>query len=119
MAVLKIKDALGNVQEIPAIQGIGVKRSFVEADGDEYRLKLVLTDDTIVDAGPLPASTAVEEHTHGSLSFEGKVGTEAGRIVETDTGGFIKAGRKIVIGETAPEDVTGLEDGDIYLYIGE
>lgn len=117
--VLKLKDALGNTYEVPGIRGTGINGVWVEEDSGSYKLMVHLTNGETVEAGTLPSATPVGTHTHGNLTYDGKLGTAAGKLVETGEGGAITAGRKIVSGTTPPEEVTGLSAGDIYLYYQE
>lgn len=118
-AVLKIKDALGNVYEIPGIKGVGVAALAVVEDGGSYKLRYTLTDGTEGEAGVLPNAAPVEAHTHGNLTYDGRLGSTEGLTVETGAGGTLRAGRRILAGTTPPEEVTGLSAGDIYLYYRE
>ena len=116
MAVLKIKDALGNVYNIPSMQGVGVASLFVVEDSGNYKLAYKMTDGSTGIAGALPSATPVGTHTHVDLTYDGKIGSTAGLLVETTTDGAVTATRKIVSGTTPPDEVTGLNAGDIYLY---
>lgn len=118
-SVLKIKDALGHVYNVPAIQGVGIYSLAITEDDGSYKLSYTLTDGTTGVAGALPAATPVGTHTHGNLTYDGKLGSTAGLLVETGTGGTVQASRKIVTGTTPPNEVTGLNVGDIYLYYEE
>ena len=53
----------------------------------------------------------------GDPGDPGSVGSVAGKLVETGTNGTLVANRSIVVGTTAPEQVTGLNVGDIYIYV--
>lgn len=53
----------------------------------------------------------------GDPGDPGSVGSVAGKLVETGTNGALVAKRSIVVGTTAPEQVTGLNVGDIYIYV--
>ena len=116
--ILRLKDALGNIYDVPAVRGVGIADAAVAEEDGSYRLILRLTDGRVLTAGNLPSATPVEAHTHGRLTYDGRIGTESGCIVETGVGGSLCAARKIVTGTAAPETVTGLQAGDIYLRYG-
>ena len=114
--VLKLRDELGNVYDVPFVRGVSIENVAVVFEHDDYRLKVHLSDGRDIDAGALPAAVPAGSHTHGNLTYDGKVGTESGMLVETGTDGTVEAKRRIVAGTTPPEEVTGLHAGDIYLY---
>ena len=53
----------------------------------------------------------------GDPGDPGSVGSVSGKLVETGTNGALVAKRSIVVGTTHPEQVTGLNVGDIYIYV--
>ena len=114
--VLKIKDALGNTYDVPGIRGVSITNVSVVEDDGNYKLMVHLSDGRDIEAGVLPPATPVGTHTHGDITYDGKLGSTAGMLVETGEDGVIEATRKIVSGTTPPSEVTGLNAGDIYLY---
>lgn len=60
---------------------------------------------------------AAAGHGHGNITNDGKLSGLPLSIVETDENGSIRAGRRIIVGTQDPSLVTGLNEGDIYLYV--
>lgn len=60
---------------------------------------------------------AAAGHGHGNITNDGKINGLPLSIVETDENGSIRVGRRIIVGTQDPSLVTGLNEGDIYLYV--
>lgn len=60
---------------------------------------------------------AAASHAHGNITNDGKISGHPLSMLETDENSKILARRRIVIGEQPPDQVTGLNEGDIYLYV--
>ena len=56
-------------------------------------------------------------HGHGNITNDGKINGLPLSIVETDENCNVRAGRRIIVGTQDPSLVTGLNEGDIYLYV--
>lgn len=76
-----------------------------------------------IENGDAPSATVVVTETgiefhlvvqKGADGRPAEIGDEAGILVETGVDGVLVAGRKMLFGEDAPEDVEELREGDIY-----
>lgn len=55
---------------------------------------------------------ASDNHAHGAIASDGKIAGRANGLLESDSTGTIGARRRIITGNTVPED---MQDGDIFL----
>ena len=60
---------------------------------------------------------AAAGHGHGNITNDGKISGLPLSIVETDENCNVRVGRRIIVGTQDPSLVTGLNEGDIYLYV--
>ena len=60
---------------------------------------------------------AATGHGHGNITNDGKISGLPLSIVETDENCNVRVGRRIIVGTQDPSLVTGLNEGDIYLYV--
>ena len=60
---------------------------------------------------------AAAGHGHGNITNDGKINGLPLSIVETDENCNVRVGRRIIVGTQDPSLVTGLNEGDIYLYV--
>lgn len=119
-------------------QLVNISSAYV--DDDTGHLIIVLSNGTTVDAGEVGSpndavryvaqtksdvlkgvartniDAASASHSHGNITSAGAITGSVSQLVETDASGNIVATRKIVVGTTPPSQVTGLDEGDIYIY---
>ncbi len=94
---------------------VAAARAVLES-GDNVRYTEQINSDERKAVARSNIAAASNNHSHGIVTYDGKVLNHPGCLLETDENENIAACRRIIAGDADPSSVSGLHENDIYLH---